>query len=218
MTPRAAPMCPEDRRRTIIEAVRPLLIEHGDRLTTRMIAEAAGIAEGTIFRVFADKDALLHAVAADTLDPADADDQLRAALHGCVDLSAKVRVAADLMLHRSDQVVAVMMALRKQWMAAHLRLHEQADRSPGPPQYVVDAHRALLERLTEVFEPHRDELDVPPERAALMLRTLVIGSRHPGVGSEDRLDADEIAEVLLNGIHRSGSLRGTDSASQGDGA
>jgi hypothetical protein len=66
----------------------------------------------------------------------------------------------------------------------------------------VQSHQALLERLTEVFEPHRDELSVAPERAALLLRTLVLGSRNPGVRPQDRLTADEVADVLLHGIHR----------------
>ena len=44
----------------IVDAVVPLLLEHGGDVTTRQIAEAAGIAEGTIFRVFPDKAALLH--------------------------------------------------------------------------------------------------------------------------------------------------------------
>ena len=108
----------------------------------------------------------------------------------------------------SDQVVAVMMALRKHWMAAHARAHEEGDQPPGPPKFVVDAHQALLERLIEVFEPHRDELSVPPERAALLLRTLVLGSRNPGVRPEDRLTADELADVLLNGIHRPRTTQG----------
>ena len=193
-------MTPDDRRRMIVEAVRPLLIEHGDRLTTRMVAEAAGIAEGTIFRVFPDKDALMHAVAADTLNPPDARERLLEALEGVDDLPAKVRITAETMLNRSDQVIAVMMALRKHWMAVHQHPHDE-DR-PGPPQFVVDAHQALLERLVEVFEPHRDELSVSPERAALLLRTLVLGSRNPGVRPDDRLTADEVAEVLLHGVHR----------------
>src|SRR5688572_5930427 len=173
-------MTPDERRRAIIDAVRPLLIEHGDRLTTRLIAEAAGVAEGTIFRVFADKDELMHAVAVETLNPADAREQLQAAIGDYVDLPTKVRVTADLMLHRSDQVVAVLMAMRKHWMA-----HAKDDGPPGPSAFVVQSHEALLERLTEVFEPHRDELAVSPERAALLLRTLVLGSRSPGVRPED---------------------------------
>jgi AcrR family transcriptional regulator len=205
-------MSPDDRRRAIIDAVRPLLIEHGDRLTTKLIAEAAGVAEGTIFRVFPDKEALLHAVAADTLNPSDARERLQAALADAIDLPTKVRVTADLMLNRSDQVVAVLMAMRKHWLSS-LR-ERRADAGPGndddagsaerggPPEFVVVAHQALLERLTEVFADHADELTVSPERAALLLRTLVLGSRNPGVRPEDRLSADEIADVLLNGIHR----------------
>jgi AcrR family transcriptional regulator len=210
MPPRAAPMSPDDRRRAIIDAVRPLLIEHGDRLTTRLIAEAAGVAEGTIFRVFPDKDALLHAVAADTLDPSDAREHLQAALADAFDLPTKVRITADLMLHRSDQVVAVMMAMRQHWMSVHAQQHADPGGGPdaeprtGPPEFVVVAHQALLERLTEVFAAHEDELSVPPARAALLLRTLVLGSRNPGVRPEDRLTADEIADVLLTGIHKPG--------------
>ena len=204
-------MTPDDRRRAIIDAVRPLLIEHGDRLTTRLIAEAAGVAEGTIFRVFADKDELMNAVAAETLNPADAREQLQAALADCVDLPTKVRVTADLMLHRSDQVVAVLMAMRRHWMA-----HAKEDDSPGPPAFIVQSHEALLERLTEVFEPHRGELAVSPERAALLLRTLVLGSRNPGVRPEDRLTADEVAGVLLDGIHRPHATDQADQKDQGE--
>ena len=53
----------------IIAATIPLLIEHGDMVTTRQIADAAGIAEGTIFRAFSDKDELLDAVIDAALDP-----------------------------------------------------------------------------------------------------------------------------------------------------
>ena len=48
-------MAPEDRRKAILEALIPLLVEQGGDVTTKEIAEAAGIAEGTIFRVFPDK-------------------------------------------------------------------------------------------------------------------------------------------------------------------
>ncbi len=40
--------------------------------------------------------------------------------------------------------------------------------------------RRCTPMLTEVFEPHRDELTVDPATAAVLLRTLVLGSRHPG--------------------------------------
>ena len=44
----------------IVDAALPLILEHGERVTTRQIADAAGIAEGTIFRAFTDKDDVIQ--------------------------------------------------------------------------------------------------------------------------------------------------------------
>ena len=52
-------MSTEDRQEAIAVAAIPLLAEHGMHVTTGQIAKAAGIAEGTIFRVFKDKQELL---------------------------------------------------------------------------------------------------------------------------------------------------------------
>ncbi|QNN51517.1 TetR/AcrR family transcriptional regulator [Nocardioides mesophilus] len=202
---RAAPLSAEDRRKAIVDAVVPLLIEHGESVSTRQIARAAGIAEGTIFRVFPDKSALLMAAAEETLNPSDGREGLAAAVAGLDDLHEVVRVVTEQMFVRSEQVMAVLMALRTMMATAARADHDHGRAgSHGPPGFVVEAHRALLERLTEVFEPFRDQLTVPPERAALLLRTLVLGSRHPGMQAEDRLSADEVAEVLLHGIRREG--------------
>ena len=58
---RAPALAPEERRQAIIAATLPLLREQGASVTTSQIAQAAGIAEGTIFRVFHDKRELLLA-------------------------------------------------------------------------------------------------------------------------------------------------------------
>lgn len=195
-------MSPDDRRRAIVEAAVPLIVEHGDRVTTRLIAEAAGVAEGTIFRVFPDKDALLLAAAEETLNPSGAREVLVAAVDGIDDLDKVVRIVTERMFARSAHVTAVLMALRKAWGST--RAHGPDADHHGPPAFVVEAHQALLDRLTEVFEPFRDQLAVPPERAALVLRTLVLGSRHPGMSELDHLSVDEVADVLLHGIRRGG--------------
>src|SRR3954468_10093175 len=111
-TGRAARMAPEDRRQAIVDVVVPLLLQHGDGVTTRQIAEAAGIAEGTIFRVFPDKAALLMAAAENTMNPANGRAELAEALDGITDLRERVLVATRRMQDRSEKVVAVMMALR----------------------------------------------------------------------------------------------------------
>ncbi len=60
-----------ERRESIVAAVLPLVRERGVLPSTREIAQAAGVAEGTIFGVFDDKRALMHALAEHALAPAD---------------------------------------------------------------------------------------------------------------------------------------------------
>src|SRR3954453_20774541 len=66
---RAAALPPAERREALIAATLPLVLEHGTDISTRLIAEAAGVAEGTIFRVFPSKDDLIEAVVSSAFDP-----------------------------------------------------------------------------------------------------------------------------------------------------
>ena len=45
VTPRAAALSADQRREALVQATLPLLVEYGRFVTTRMIAEAAGVAE-----------------------------------------------------------------------------------------------------------------------------------------------------------------------------
>lgn len=192
-------MAPEERRKAIIDAVVPLLIAHGPAVTTRQIAEAAGVAEGTIFRVFPDKRSLLMATAAETVNPAGGAEAMATTLARVPSLRVKVELVAEQMQSRMQQGMLVLVALR------HAVLKEghdlTGDEPPGPPSFILDANRALLEALAaHVFAPHRDELRVPPELAALVLRSLVFGAWHPGTAEESRLTAEQIADACLGGV------------------
>jgi AcrR family transcriptional regulator len=206
-------MSPDERRKAIVGAVIPLLVSQGANVTTRQIAEAAGVAEGTIFRVFPDKSALMHAAAHATMDPTAGRLQLED-VDPDLDLHDTVRALAEHLLRRIEQVIAVMMAVRSFGPPPE----HDGRRPDGPPAFMVEANRALLAALGDVLERHRDELRVTPDRAALMLRSVVFGCRHPGTAQEDRLTADEIATVLVSGL-ASGppSGRGTPRPKQKDG-
>ena len=69
VTTRAPALPPEQRRQAIIAATLPLLLERGANISTREIADAAGIAEGTIFGVFPDKEAVVQAALRAAFDP-----------------------------------------------------------------------------------------------------------------------------------------------------
>lgn len=203
MRVRATPLPPDERRRAIIAALIPLLVEQGGDVTTREVAKAAGVAEGTIFRVFPDKQALLMAAAEEAINPADGQADFDAAMAAAPDLRAKVVVAAARVLERMQLTMAVMVAVRSHLMAA---FHEQhrSDAEPkfGPPEFVRAAHEDLHRRLTGLFEPHRDELAVEPEVAATALRSLLFGASRPDLGMPAVLDAEQIADLVLNGVGR----------------
>lgn len=202
VSPRATALPPDERRRAIVDVVVPLLLDHGGEVSTREIAEAAGIAEGTIFRVFPDKNALWLAVAERTLDPQAERDGLAQATAGAGDLYTKIERTADYLLQRSQRVMAVMMLLRGMWMREH---GEKGHRKGDGPPFIVEANRALMSGLTELFEAHRAELAVPPQTAASVLRSLVLGQRHPGAYADYLLTPAEVAEVMLHGVVRARS-------------
>jgi AcrR family transcriptional regulator len=194
-------MAPGDRRQAILEAVIPLLVERGSEVTTKEIARAAGIAEGTIFGVFADKRSLFLAAAEEAMNPADGEQAFDAALAGVPDLREGVIVVTGRVLERMRLTMSVMMAVRPQLIAA---FHEEkaAGRKPelGPPAFVLQAQNDLHVRLTRLFEPHTAQLCVDPGTAAVALRSLIFGAHRPELGMSPALTAEQIADLLLGGV------------------
>jgi AcrR family transcriptional regulator len=194
-------MSPDDRRTAIVSVLVPLIVEKGGEVSTREIAQAAGIAEGTIFRVFADKKSLMLAAAEEAINPADGQAAFDEAMAADPDLRAQVVAAAQRILDRMRMTMAVMMAVRSHlWDDEAHRQHHEGGKHFGPPQFVLDAQAELHQRLTGLFEPHRDELAVEPEVAALALRSLVFGASRPELGMVPALDAEQIADLLLQGV------------------
>ncbi len=182
----------EDRRASIVTAVLPLVRASGTLPSTRDIAEASGVAEGTIFRAFEDKRALMHALAEHAMT-SHAGPGLVEAARAEPDLHARIVVVAAQLQERIRTIGEVLMALRPLMQA-------EGERPSGPPDFVVRANRELLERLTEVFEIDRPDLRVDPSTAALVLRSVVFGSQHPGMTATPGLSAEQVADVLVGGV------------------
>ncbi|HET6698328.1 MAG TPA: helix-turn-helix domain-containing protein, partial [Nocardioidaceae bacterium] len=187
-------------------------VQQGSSVTTRQIAEAAGVAEGTLFRVFPDKAALLHAAARAVFDPARGRASL-AAIPADLDLEAMVRAAADVLLAGMRQTIAVMIAVRGALVedpgrgpdlagASKPAPGEGPNERTGPPAFIREANQAVLEALTVLFERYADQLRLSPVRAAVVLRGLVLGIGHPGMNEDNQLTPDEVASVVVSGVAR----------------
>lgn len=187
-------MSPEDRRAHIVDAAIPLILEHGAEVTTREIAEAAGIAEGTIFRAFEDKNALIDAAVLRVMDPTST-----IALIGAIDpelpLASKVERIVSVLHSRMRTVVRFMSALGPRDHARHHRPH-QADGS-GPLGEATDVIESLLEL-------HAHELRVEPAVAVDCLRILVFGTSMPFLRSGREVSPGELTDFILRGISREG--------------
>ncbi|MFT3874072.1 MAG: TetR/AcrR family transcriptional regulator [Nocardioides sp.] len=201
MPPRAKPMKPEERRQAIVATVAPMVMESGTVPTTREIAAAAGVAEGTIYRAFDDKVQLLAAVAQHVLDPPGGDAAFAELIAGAPDLAGKVRLVAQRMQETSNRAATVFIALRQAVVAADPIKHSKRHK-PGPPGFLTRANEVLLGRLTLLFEQHATELRVEPAVAALVLRSLVYGAQHPGMTGQASLTPEQIAEAVLHGVAR----------------
>jgi AcrR family transcriptional regulator len=188
---RAAPLPPEARRASIIAATLPLLRSHGNAVTTAQIAMAAGIAEGTLFRVFADKETLINAAICTAFDPAPTEREL-------------MRIAPDLGL-REQLIAAVEILQRRVESIWQLMAMLGMTAPPGPhamaprPSAAADA---TVRHFVAMFEPHRAELRCEPEKAARLLRMMTFAGTHPRISDGSPLTAAEIVAVVLDGIRK----------------
>jgi AcrR family transcriptional regulator len=188
---RAAALPPDERRAAIIAAVIPLLREHGESVTCRQIAEAAGIAEGTIFRVFTDKDELLLAAFEEEIDLAPLEEAIRA-IDPTLPFEQRLIEATALVQRR---VVDIWELVSKLGPILHDRAKRPLDDSAA---------------LTEIFAREQHRLTTDAADAARMLRGLTFSLTHPMIAAEAK-PADEIVSVFLHGI-----VRQVDRASGGE--
>src|SRR5256885_7171636 len=111
-------MAPDERRAALVEATIPLLFEHGLEVSTRQIAAAAGVAEGTIFGVFESKNSLVVCSVIQALDPQVTLDGL-AAIDRALPLRERLTLAADLVHARFADNAQLLTAARKLVFAGH---------------------------------------------------------------------------------------------------
>lgn len=171
----------DDRRAQILDAVTPAVLEHGAAVTSRQLADAAGVAEGTLFKAFGDKESLLAALVERHMTDAEPDLDLRA--DSVADVVASL---VPVVVERMRFMFRLVMAL-------------------GPiAQRVAAERRDDFERskrcIAARFEPFAHDLRVTPLVAADVLRTLAWAAAASWGEDEPVSSVDDIMQVLLHGI------------------
>ncbi len=194
-------MSPDERRAVIVAATLPLLVEHGTAVTTGQIATASGIAEGTVFRAFADKQELLWAC-----------------LHAAFDPGRPVAALAEIPreLPIRERLLRASATVAEHWDRAMQVGQAVRSGCPGPPGGAwgpsggvassgpADAMRALHAALADLLAPDAERLRLSPERTAQLFLLAVTSDRMlrmrmAALGAESPGGIEELIEVFLYG-------------------
>ena len=196
MTPRAPAMTPDERRASIVDVTLPLLIAHGAALTTKQVAEAAGIAEGTVFRVFPTKDDLVHACATAVFDTTKVVARLRALP---VDGSLDERLTA---------ATAILQGYLERAMGLIVTLHASGvgpRHAPGePPRRRSVSDPEVEAALVDLIGADAEGLRLPARDVVNVLANLTFSSSHPMFPTRP-MSAAEIVSVVLDGTRKTGT-------------
>lgn len=200
---RAPAMSQEERRAAIVRSTIPLLIEHGGNVSTSQIAAAAGIAEGTVFRAFKDKQDLLLTCMRAGMD-SEAEVARIQAIGLDMPLADRLVEGVRAVTGYIDRIWGIGQALRVGGMSPeHMRerMHgdENPPQEPGPPPELLRVSHAV----SGLFDEDVDNLRVDAERAVRMLLSLVFTNRMQGAGFGQPIeDPAEIVDLFLHGVVR----------------
>ena len=195
-------MAPDDRRDAIVAATLPLLRTSGPAVTTKEIAAAAGVSEGTVFRVFETKDDLIVACVAQAVDTTQVRTALRA-VDRSLPLAVRLAAGVGIMRGHLDGVVSLMSVLH----ASGVRMPQPGGREGAGPgrrrgNPEIDAE------FVDLIGCDAERLRVPVERVVTYLGMLTLASIHP-ILPDSHATADEVVDVLLHGVLSSDAVPGS---------
>ncbi len=177
----------------IVQSVLPLLVEHGAGVTSAQIARAAGIGEGTVFRVFKDKDELFATCFAEALKP----DQVLDAI-AVIDLDQpldeRLIEAAGALSAHLQRMGALMAAMHG--TGGRLEHRHGPD---GRGDRRKESMSAMRDAMVELFEPEKDRLRLPAAQSAALFLSLLFSGRIRFGETGDEPTTMELVDVFLNG-------------------
>ncbi|WP_157598572.1 TetR/AcrR family transcriptional regulator [Phycicoccus sp. Root101] len=193
MTPRAPAMAPDERRAAIIASTVPLLRDKGRTVSTKEIAKAAGVAEGTIFRVFESKDELVDACVHDAFQTESLVLRLLE-IDDALPLRERLAAAVATMQDYLRGIFSLMTVLQAGGKPMRPPHKGQDPRRERANTAVDDAFVALIGADT-------DQLRLPARELVNYLRMLTLSSVHPMLHHQGS-SPQELVDVILEGALR----------------
>jgi AcrR family transcriptional regulator len=205
VSPRASALPPTQRRVSIVRSALELIRESGTMPTTREIAEAAGVAEGTVFRAFDTKERLVDAVVEEVFCPAPIAVRLRAIDLG-LPLRERLVEMVTVLQGRFSEIFGVMDALGLTAPPAHFEEHRGC--RPDTGHVPLEEQDLSTDsdwgpagpRLQAFVDPDADQLTCSPAELVRYLRLLTFSASHPGISDGQILRPQTIVDLLLDGV------------------
>lgn len=183
-----------DRRRQLIDAATVLFAERGyAHVSVADIARRAGVSPPTVYRHFADKQALLYAAVQVRVDELEASTDA-AELESSDEPTEALAVGVTAMCIANPHATSLW-----RWSGQHLTADENAD--------VVRRTRTVLRRWASAIRSNRPELT---ERESMYLAGAVLSVVGSGAGRAVRGNVDDVEAIVLELVRRTVELRPAD--------
>lgn len=199
----------ERRREAILDAVGAEVVEREMDLTTKELAQLAGVAEGTLFRVFGSKEELLVAAFAHRLEQVARDDSWKRDLVRVdgKDLEAQLERYIEVVTERIVDWTRLMSILHRFLRGAEAsKAHSLREASHGEVRRIKDLYIGTLKDFADscaaILAPHAGQLRVGVDQAVAFIQStatsLAMARQFHDFGITPAMAADLVVHGLVD--------------------